>query len=148
MRVLILLSACALVACAGGCGEDGATTAPGTGELVTYARTGGVASMPVRLVISDGGEATIEFGVDVNASPISFALGAPELESLRADLEAAEFDAVEQPPEPTMCADCFAYEIIYDGDTTSYDETASVPESVGAVVSHLDEITGAHGPTR
>ena len=141
MKVPLLLCACALLAA--GCGDDDTTTAD-TGTLVTYARTGGVASMPVSLEIQPDGSATVEAGVDPARE--TFEVASEELEQLRSELDAADFESFEPPAVPSGCADCYAYEVTYDGTTVSYDESQEVPASITAAVAHLSQIADANYP--
>jgi hypothetical protein len=142
MKTLAVLGACAAVLVAG-CGDDAAPEKPGSGALVTYARSGGVASVPEQLVLQPDGMATVEAGID--GARASFELEPNELEQLRAELEAADFGALE--PSPTVCADCFSYQVVYGGNTISYDEADSPPDSVTTVVAHLGQITADHYPS-
>jgi hypothetical protein len=144
-----MLAACAatLAACsaflASGCGGgDPVPTTPSSGALVNYSRTGGVASVPERLVVEADGTATVEAGI--GTAQLSFELDQDELEQLRTELEAADLGALE--PSPTTCADCYSYEVVYNGTTISYDEADSPPNSVSSVVAHLGQITAAHYP--
>jgi hypothetical protein len=134
----------AAVALGAGCGDDGDGEAPADGPLVEYARSGGVASTPERLTISNDGAATLVSGIEEQRS--EFTLDEAELADLRAELEAANFDTVGKPGEPNPCADCFIYEVVYGGRTISYDDIDTPPESVTAVVAHLGEIAAAHHP--
>ena len=144
MRMVAICVGAALLALPPGCGgDDGGDRAP-EGPLVVYARSGGIASMPERLTIEVDGSATLEYGIDGETA--SFRLGGDELDNLDAELEAADFDAVEQPGEPSTCADCFLYEVVYGGRTISYDDVDTPPASVTAVVAHLGEIASAHYP--
>ena len=70
--------------------------------------------MPESLVVDADGSATVEAGVDPARE--TFELDPDELEQLRAELEAAGFDGFAQSTEPTGCADCYVYEVTYDGD--------------------------------
>jgi hypothetical protein len=142
MTRLVPFVALALAGLAG-CGGDDATSPAESGTLVTYERTGGFASMPESLVIEADGAATVEAGVDPARE--TFQLDADELEQVRSELEAADFEAVES-GVPTGCADCYEYDITYDGTTVSYDESQDVPDSVGVAVAHLSEITADHYP--
>ena len=145
MRTLVHFAACAALALATGCGDDDTTTSPpASGALVSYARTGGVASMPESLVVSEDGSATVEAGIDPARE--SFQLEPDELDRLRSELEAADFEGFEQSTEPTGCADCYAYEVTYGGRTISYDQSETVPEPIAVVVAHLSEITANHYP--
>jgi hypothetical protein len=144
MRTLSALVCGALLA-ASGCGNDDSNAdPPQSGPLVTYARSGGFASMPEQLVVEADGTATVEAGV--SGARTTFELSAGQLDQLRAELEAADFDAVEQPPGPTACADCYSYEVVYDGTTISYDDADTPPASVTAVVALLSRITSEHYP--
>ncbi len=145
MKELVLLGTCLAVVAAGCGGDDTTTTTADPGILVTYSRSGGVASMPESLVIRADGSATVEAGV--TGAREEFELDPDELARVRTELEAAEFDDVADPPVQTGCADCYVYEITYDGTTMSYDESqAALPASVTAVVTHLSEITADHYP--
>ncbi len=144
MRVLVAIGAC-VAAIVVGCGDDeSSTTESDSGNLVSYERTGGVASMPERMTIEAGGSGIVEAGVDPARE--AFELGSDELEQLRSELEAADFEGFEQRSEPTGCADCYVYEVTYDGTTVSYDQSETIPEPMTAAVAHLSEIAAAHYP--
>ena len=142
MKALIPLVAAFLLAGCGG--DDEATTTPASGTLVTYARTGGFASMPEGLVVETDGAATVEAGVDPARE--RFELDEDELQQLRTELDAADLGSFEEPDEPSGCADCYAYEIGSGDVTISYDESQQVPAAVTALVSHLSRITTEHYP--
>jgi hypothetical protein len=150
MKKIAVLVACAamLAACTAfvaGCGgDDPATTTPGSGALVTYSRTGGVASVPEQLVVEADGTATVEAGI--GTARHSFELDQNELDQLRAELEAADLGAFEPPPGPSACADCFSYEVVYNGTTVSYDDAHPPAAAVASVVAHLGQITADHYP--
>jgi hypothetical protein len=143
MKAFLVPLAWALAVAAGGCGGDDSTTTATSAPLVSYTRTGGFASMPVSLEVDQDGSATVEAGVDPARE--SFDVDADEVEGLLGELEAADFGAVDS-GEQTGCADCYVYEIVYQGETTSYDESQTVPGSVSTVVAHLTEIAEAHYP--
>jgi hypothetical protein len=126
-----------------GCGGDDATSTAESGTLVTYARTGGFASMPVSLEIQDDGSATVVAGVDPARE--SFEVDPDELEELRSELDGAVED-FEPPAVPSGCNDCYVYEATYHGSTISYDESQEVPASITAAVAHLSQIADAHYP--
>jgi len=138
--LVTLIGATALLLAAGCGGGEESTTAPGNGALVTYSKSGGIAGVDERLVIAADGSATVTSGR--GGSQRSFALGTEELSELEAELEAADFAAVDD--RPTGCADCFHYEISYGGDTVGYDEVTQPPQSVAAVVSHLAALIAEH----
>ena len=143
MKTLAVLICALLITTLVACGDDDAPPAsdPST-TLVTFSRTGGFASYPLRLTVAGDGSSTIAAGQGGPSRP--FELGADELETLRSQLAAAEFDAVEQ--GPGGCADCYIYDVEYDGRTTSYDDAADPPATVETAVDHLSEIAEAHAP--
>ena len=142
MKGLVPLVAALLLAGCGG--DDGSTTTPASGTLVTYVRTGGVASMPERLEVEADGAATVEAGVDPARE--LFELDDDELEQLRTELEAADLGSRDQPEQPSGCADCYVYEVGSGEDTISYDESQQVPDAITALVAHLGRITAEHYP--
>lgn len=148
MKTVAILTLVAALALGAGCGDDAAapTTPPaGDGSLVTYSREGGVASMPIELTIQADGPATLVSGYDGQTE--DFVLDDSELEELASELEAADLEGFEGPTEPTGCADCFLYTVSYEGTTISYDDTATPPDEVTALVNHLDELATAHTPS-
>ena len=142
MRRLVPLLALALLAGCGG--DDESTTTPTSGTLVTYVRTGGVASMPERLEVEMDGAATVEAGVDPARE--QFELDADELEALRDELEAADLAGFDEPDEPSGCADCYIFQVGSGDDMIRYDESQEVPEAVSTLVAHLSRITADHYP--
>lgn len=136
-----MIGAAALLLAAGcGDGQD-TTTDPGNDPLVTYSRSGGIAGIEERLLVDRGGRATVSIG---GGSPTSFTLSDSELGRLEAALQAADLAAVTD--RETGCADCFRYEVTYDGTTVAYDEVAEPPPSVAAVVSQLGGLVAEHSP--
>ena len=124
-----------------GCGGDREGTTDESRPLVVYARSGGVAANPERLTIERDGAATVVAGVDGQRS--SFELSESELAELSAELEAADFGALED-PGPSACADCFFYEVVYGDLEISYDDLDTPPASVSTLVAHLGQIAGRH----
>ena len=47
-------------------------------------------------------------------------------------------------PGPSVCADCFVYEVVYGDLEISYDDLDTPPASISALVAHLGEIAGRH----
>jgi hypothetical protein len=143
--LVLAVSALALVA---GCGNDDSPQASPTttadGPLVTYSREGGVASMPIELTIEPDGKATLVSEYDGQRE--SFDLSETELAALESELEAANLDEYEAPTEPSTCADCFVYRVEYGGTTITYDDIATPPDEIVALVGHLDELAMAHTP--
>lgn len=147
MRQLALIALVGAATALGACGDDDPATTgqdPGSGALVDYARSGGIAAMPIALTIDSDGRATLTQGAEDDRT--SFTLDADEIEQLRGTLEAADLGAVETPTPPTACADCFIYDIAYGGEKLSYVEADEVPANVSAAVSALEEIATEHLP--
>ena len=147
MRSLLTLVACAAVLAAG-CGDDSTTSTSQGGdgdELVTYARSGGFASYPVRLTVAADGAARVAIEVP-DAGSRTFELTDDELARLSDGLQTAAFADLPD-PGPAVCADCFEYEVTYAGQTYSYDDaTEGVPSSVSDVVAELDRIANSNAP--
>ena len=135
MRMLPL-ALLATVLLAAGCGDDDpapeAPTSPGPWSP-TRVRAASPAC-PESLVVEADGAATVVAGIDGARAQLQ-ALRR-ELEQLRSELDAADFESVEDPPSPPTCADCYVYEIVYDGTTISYDDANPPAESVTDVVAH------------
>jgi hypothetical protein len=140
--------ALALLALAGaGCGGDATTTKepeqPQAGPLVAYSRSGGVAGAQEQLRIERDGEATVsEYG----GEPHPFQLGDGELALLESELAAADFEAIETDPGPTVCADCYVYAVTYEGHPYSYDDLVQPPQSVLTAVDHLTRLATENYP--
>lgn len=136
LAALGTIAAAALIA-APGCGDDGPTVPQDSdGPLVAYERGGGIAGVAERLVVRGDGTATLTVGV-VDERQEELELADAELDRLTADLEAADFAAVE-PAAPGACADCFIEAVTYDGRTTTVvAEIVEPPESVSAVLAQL-----------
>jgi hypothetical protein len=100
--------------------------------------------MPVTLVVETDGSATVQAGVDPARE--SFRLGDEELQQLQDELEAGLASDAEPGP-PSGCADCYVWEVTYGGEVISFDESQEVPAALGAVVTHLNQITVEHFPT-
>jgi hypothetical protein len=131
-----------------GCGGDDDTDPDrpgGSGPLVTYTKTGGIAGVHERLLVAEDGSATLAVGFQ-NQARESFDLAPDELERLRDLLAAADFADV-GPDRGLGCADCFQYEIEYAGKTAAFAEIGEIPESVGEVVAELGRIVEAHAPS-
>jgi hypothetical protein len=134
-----------------GCGSDpGDDSAPenpqAAGPLVVYEKTGGVAGVRERLEVRGDGAALLSVGYQ---PPVirRFELDESDLDRLRELLAEADFAGVD--PGPGIgCADCFQYEIEYEGTTTAFAEIAGIPDSVGELVTELGGIVEAHSPAQ
>jgi hypothetical protein len=117
-----------------GCGSSAETTATAgaDGFVLTYQRTGGVASTPSGvLVVRGSGEATVG-GASVEMSSAEF-------EALQTDLQKAD---IEKLPEhmPTGCSDCYVYTITVNGRRVSFDES-NLPSRLQPLVDDLEAIS-------
>ena len=143
MRPAIAIVPAMLAMLATGCGSERSN---GADPLVSYQRSGGIAGVSERLVIDADGEAQLAVG-EPDPHEQRFTIGEPELERLRSDLAAADFAAIDWDPG-LGCADCFEYEIVYAGETASFNEAAKMPDSVREVTAQLGRIVEAHLPER
>ena len=145
-RLPTTLLAVAATALLYGCDEEGsagstATQQPG-GPLVVYERAGGIAFTAQRMVIDEDGSATVEVEGPGKIGA-EFDLSDAELDELRGLLDAA---TLESPPEPSGCADCYAYSIEHDGRTASFDQT-SFPPGAEPLVAFLSKLVDRETPT-
>jgi hypothetical protein len=144
---LLALSGVALLV---GCDERGltaaTTTRPSHGPLVVYERAGGIAFTAQRMVIDEDGSATVEVEGPGKIGA-QFDLSGAEIDELRGLLDGA---TLESPPEPSACADCYAYSLEHDGRTASFDQTSFPPgtEPLVAFLSKLVERETPAGPAR
>jgi hypothetical protein len=143
MRRAIAIVFAMLAVLATGCASE---RPEGADPLVSYQRSGGIAGVNERLVIDPDGEAQLAVG-EPDPDAQRFEIGDPALERLRSGLAAADFAAIDR-DSGLGCADCFEYEISYDGVTASFNEAAEVPDSVREVTAQLGRIVEAHLPER
>jgi hypothetical protein len=146
--LLAILATTAMLAV--GCGDDELTTptvpdtttaADDDGPLVVYERAGGIAYTAQRLVIEEDGSATVtvEGPGEIGAE---FQLSESELDELRALLDAASFET----PEPSGCADCYAY-VIESGDESATFDQVNFPEGTEPLVEFLSKIVERETPS-
>jgi hypothetical protein len=126
-----------------GCGSDDEPEPSGSGPLVVYQKSGGVAGILERLRVERDGSATVTVGFD--GSSESFRLSEAELEQLESELGAADLSV---PPGPPGCADCFEYEVSFGGETARFDQLAEPSEPLGALLAHLARIVASHQPAQ
>jgi hypothetical protein len=149
-HVAKLATALFLLAAAGaaaGCGDDDRIADPGPtvqsdGPLVIYERAGGVAYTAQRMVVEEDGSATVDVEGPGGVGS-DFELSDAELDKLRALLEAA---TLADQPEPSGCADCYAYTIDYAGQSATFDQV-SYPPGTEPLVAFLSEIVEREAPS-
>ncbi len=137
----------ALLALAAGCGSKDSstsTTKPGAQPaLVTYVKSGGIAGIYEKVVVDESGKATVSQGLPSTAKVKSFSLSDAELSALRRSLDAAEL-ASQKNASPQGCADCFVYDITYNGTHFRGDE-ATLPAQVKLAVTQLNALIARAG---
>ncbi len=90
---------------------------PGTPRtLLTYQRSGGFAGLAQRLEVLSDGTATIE-GTGGKSS--EFEVSDERVRQLTDTLEDIDWARAADEPENTVCADCFIYDIAYEGRRVS-----------------------------
>jgi hypothetical protein len=144
-RLATSLLALAAAAALPGCDEDVSTTSTtqhqSGGPLVVYERAGGVAYTAQRMVVEEDGSATVEVE-GPGSIGAEFELTDAELDELRGLLAGATLES----PEPTGCADCYAYSIEHDGRSASFDQT-SYPPGTEPLVEFLSTLVERETPT-
>ena len=142
MRKLLPLLVVALLAA--GCGDsdgDGGGR-PGSGETVTYSRTGGLAGTSEKLMIRPDGTAKLEVGYQDPATT-EFTVPAAELAKLQDAL--AGFGDIDGAGTQTGCADCYLYSLTVGDHTIEADDT-NFPESLTEAREILEELKHSNYP--
>ncbi|NTU99890.1 MAG: META domain-containing protein, partial [Methanoregulaceae archaeon] len=120
-------------------------TAGLTGEpapLITYSRTGGIAGLDDRLILSPDGTAT------VTRKGATRQVKVPELtmRKLTAHLSAADFPSLKDSyPATREGADFFTYTLTHDGKTVVTKDTG-IPAILVPIINTLNEIVESHTP--
>jgi hypothetical protein len=116
---------------------------------IAYGRSGGLKSMPQKLVIRPGRHAVLTtLGPELGSllRTVRFRVAAKKIEGLRDALERAGFQTIGIPgPSPGVCADCFFYEIEYRGHMVSFSQ-AQMPGRLRGVVSRIEALIATHLP--
>lgn len=134
-----------VAATAAGCGDgpsQSPTQPPTDGPLVSYTRSGGLATTAQHLVVEQDGSATVRVEGPGNIGG-DLRLSGAELARLRAAIDDATLD-VDSPP--ATCADCFTYEITAGGETASFDQT-QIPAATAPLVALLEEVVARETPS-
>lgn len=141
-RMWKLLPLLALAALAAGCGDDDEPTRSGSGETITYSRTGGIAGISERVTIEPDGAAKLEVGYQ-DPAIAEFTVSGDDLEKLQDSL--AGIGDVDGPGTQTGCADCFIYALAVGDSTIEADDT-NFPEELNDARSQLEEIMQRNHP--
>ncbi|HKZ12224.1 MAG TPA: hypothetical protein VJL81_00120 [Solirubrobacterales bacterium] len=144
MRLLVPTTLCALALL--GCGSATAASAAATTVhdfRLAYKRTGGVASSTQTLAVRPGRRATATTsGTPTGRTRTEFRLDIRRVRSLQRSLSQADLDSI-PPAGPSGCADCYAYDLRYDGHHLELEEV-DVPPRLRAVFDEIDAIIVAH----
>ena len=110
---------------------------------LAYKRTGGIASSTQTLAVRPGRAATATgSGTSAGRKRSEFPLTVRRVHSLQRILSRAELDSI-PPAGPGGCADCYAYDLRYEGHQVELEEV-DVPPRLRAVFDQLDAIIAAH----
>jgi hypothetical protein len=110
---------------------------------LAYQRSGGVAASTQTLAVRPGRRATAtSSGTSEGRTRTEFPLTARRIRSLQRSLDRAELDSIPA-PGPGGCADCYAYDLRYEGHHIELEEV-DVPARLRAVFDTLDAMIAAH----
>jgi hypothetical protein len=144
MRLVLasIFSALALLG-SGGAAVAAADSTSVDDFTLAYKRTGGVASSTQTLAVRSGRHATATgSGTSEGRTRSEFPLTARRVRSLQRSLSRADLDSI-PPAGPSGCADCYAYDLKYEGHHLELEEV-DVPPRLRAVFEQLDAIIAAH----
>jgi len=142
MRFLAATILCALALV--GCGATAASAEPASVHDFTlaYKRTGGIAASTQTLAVRPGRFATATTsGTSAGRNRSEFRLAIGTVRSLQRRLSQARLDSI-PPPGPGGCADCFAYDLRYEGHHIELEEV-DVHARLRKVFDEIDAIIAA-----
>jgi hypothetical protein len=143
MRFTVVTALCALALI--GCGGASAASAEPTSVhdfTLAYKRTGGIAASTQTLAVRAGRLATATVsGTSQGRMRTEFPLAIRRVRSLQQSLARADLDSI-PPPGPGGCADCYAYNLRYQGHHIELEEV-DVPPRLRAVFDQIDAIIAA-----
>jgi hypothetical protein len=144
MRLVLASVFCALAL--SGFGVTPATAAdPASVEAfkLAYQRSGGVAASTQTLAVRSGRHATAtSSGTSAGRTRSEFPLTGRRIRSLQRSLSRADLDSI-PPPGPGGCADCYVYDLKYEGHHLELEEV-DVPPRLRAVFDTLDAMIATH----
>jgi hypothetical protein len=144
----LLATALTCLAMAPGCGGPPVTDAPPSvaAFAISYERSGGLKSMPQRLVIRPGREGMVAIRVGSDSHAIAFRAGVKRIRALQTALERADFATIGTPgTNPGVCADCFFYAIRYRGHEVTFSQV-EMPKGLGGIVGQFEKMISVHLP--
>jgi hypothetical protein len=143
MRFVVVPILCALALV--GCGATAASAEPASVHDFTlaYKRSGGIAASTQTLAVRTGRFATVTTsGTSAGRHRSHFRLAIASVRSLQKGLSQARLDTI-PPPGPGGCADCYAYNLRYEGHHIELEEV-DVPARLRKVFDEIDAIIAAH----
>jgi hypothetical protein len=144
MRLLAAATLSVLALVAGGASAAAAEPASVHDFRLAYKRTGGIAASTRTLAVRAGRLATVTTkGAPGSGRGTEFRLAVGTVRSLQQALAAADLDSIPG-PGPGGCADCFTYDLRYQGHHIALEEI-DVPPRLGKVFAQIDAIIDAHG---
>ncbi len=143
MRFLVVPIICTLTLVGGGTTAASAEPASVHDFTLAYKRTGGIAASTQTLAVRKGRFATVTTsGSSAGSHRSQFRLAIPKVRSLRKALSQAGLGSI-PPPGPGGCADCYAYNLRYEGRHLELEEV-DVPARLRKVFDEIDAIIAAH----
>jgi len=143
MRFLVVPILCAL-ALVGGTTAASAEPTSVHDFTLAYKRTGGIASSTQTLAVRTGRLATATTsGTSAGRHRTEFRLAISSVRSLQRGLSQARLGSI-PPPGPGGCADCYAYDLRYQGHHIELEEV-DVPARLRKVFDEIDAIIAAQG---
>ena len=137
----LLVPAVLAVVCAG-CGSAGGDS-PGSGVLVTFRQTGGLAGVDRRLTITMQGDVRLD-QVRPRRMERTGTLGAEQLAPLRSRLVAADVPHLPRRSVNEQMRDGFEYVLTYEGRTVTAGDGA-IPAGLAPVINQLTEMLARLG---
>lgn len=144
MRSLAATTLCALALVGGGATAVAAAPTSVHDFTLAYKRSGGIAASTQTLAVREGRFATVTTSnSSAGSHRTRFRLPVRDVLSLRSGLARAHLDSI-PPSGPGGCADCFAYNLRYQGHHVELEEI-DVPSRLRKVFDQIDAIIAAHG---
>jgi hypothetical protein len=131
-----------------GCSDEGDASQPrpapsGDAFHLRYQRSGGFAGVQEDLRVAPERRATLLTRIAGEPKTTHFVLSAKAVEALRAGFRRAGWRQIESPGNQAGCADCFLYQIAYQGRVVRFD-SVTFPKPLAPVVRRLDAIVEHH----
>ena len=144
MRLVLAAVSCALALLGGGGAAVAAADSTSVEDFtLAYKRTGGIASSTQTLAVRSGRLATATgSGTSAGRKRSEFPLTVRRVRSLQRSLSRADLDSI-PPAGPGGCADCYAYDLRYEGHHVELEEV-DVPPRLRAVFDQIDAIIATH----